>query len=93
MRDADVIKPAMSRAEAAMLVANVRTICGGAALKCAQTDVQHWIPETSDSVAVEVVENEIPPAQAADAALHRMRALRRAAFRQLMDQRTKIWVR
>lgn len=93
MRDADVMKPAMSRAEAAMLAANVRTMCGGAALKCAQTDVQRRMPEATNSVSVEVIENEIPPAQAADAALHRMRALRRAAFRQLMNQRTKIWVR
>ena len=68
------MKPALNWSEAAMLPALARTLSGGAAL--------NQLPQTERmGTALVPPQAQKEPAQAADAQMERMRALRRAAYR------------
>ena len=75
MRLSDAMRPALDWSEAAMLPAQVRTLSGGAALR--------MLPTRSQLATAQIAEETEKPAPAQDATRGRMRALRRAAYRQV----------
>ena len=81
MNQAEAMRPALDWSEAAMLPAQVRTLSNGAALR--------MLPRGAHMRTRELDEEK--PAPAPDAAMERMRALRRAAYGEVrMGQRAKI---
>ncbi|MBQ7455660.1 MAG: hypothetical protein IJS53_04390 [Clostridia bacterium] len=72
-------QPALDRSEAAMLPAMARTLSGGAALR--------MLPRGDAVQSAPVPRDAEKPAAQPDAAMERMRAVRRAAYRLVSARR------